>query len=94
VIVDHPNSAETHGFFILRLGVFVIPELEVIRHGTANIFKTNATQTRESLLAQGAKARPATTRRKGVVSELVDEQDDPRRVQEFYAGQILVGDAV
>jgi hypothetical protein len=66
----------------------------VIRHGTANIVEANTAKTGESLLAQGAETRPATTRRKGVVSELVDEQDDPRRVQGVYVGQILVGDAV
>jgi hypothetical protein len=31
---------------------------------------------------------------KSVVSELVDEQSSPRRVQGVYVGQIFVGDAV
>jgi hypothetical protein len=68
----------------VRLGVFVNFELEVSGYGTANIVKANTAKTGKSLLAQGAETRFATTCRKSVVSELVDEQDDPRRVQGVY----------
>ena len=78
----------------MRLGVFVNFGLEVSRHGTTNAVKANTAETGKRLLAQGAETRFAATCRKSVVSELVDEQDDPRRVQGIYVGQIRIGDAV
>jgi hypothetical protein len=71
----------------------VISGLEVSGYGTANIVKANTAQTGKRLLAQGAETRFAAACRKSVVSELVDEQDF-RRVQGVYVGQICIGDAV